>query len=265
MKFLAKLFVVSIWLFIWLGPQLFVYDIDSHDADLHFFAVLLKALVMLNVLFMGTPLLILLGKICPNLVSSVSNLPNKFDKSIKIETKKEEKHSILPKYQEELEKSKYTTIPIENWHSKDKLCGIYCILNLVTKSIYMGQAIDINFKSNNHFQLLFHRQHPNTDLQKEYNTFEGNIEAVYRTCVLSSFEYMSYEKTKPLIIHELKNKIKDLEQSNYFIHNLDDFLFDEEEKSMVLNFEKKNKIAQNQTLNLNHGSTNHFKNLSMNH
>lgn len=245
-KFLSKLFVLSLWLLIWLGPQILVYDIDSSSGEYHFLAILLKAMVMLNVLFMGTPLLILLNRICPSLVHSISNLPNKFDSAKKIDDQTEvKKISVLPHGMRLAEPQMETILPTENWTPNEKICGIYCILNLVTKSIYLGHAIDVNFKSHYHFRLLAHKNHPNVSLQKEYNTFEDNVNSVYRVSMLMETNYVNYEETKSFILHQFKEKINELHHSDYIIHNYDDALFDVEEAQMISQFEiKEHKVVK---------------------
>ena len=54
----------------------------------------------------------------------------------------------------------------------DKICGIYCIENLVNKKKYIGQSIDISARFKKHKNLLCNNKHNNIPLAEypENNT-----------------------------------------------------------------------------------------------
>lgn len=54
----------------------------------------------------------------------------------------------------------------------DKICGIYCIENLVNKKKYIGQSIDINARFKKHKNLLCNNQHNNVHLQSAWNLYQ---------------------------------------------------------------------------------------------
>lgn len=54
---------------------------------------------------------------------------------------------------------------------KNKICGIYCIENIVNKKKYIGQSINIVGRFNEHRFLLRHKKHRNDHLQKSWNKY----------------------------------------------------------------------------------------------
>lgn len=47
----------------------------------------------------------------------------------------------------------------------EKICGIYCIENLVNNKKYIGQSVDIINRKQNHFSKLKNKHHENQYLQ----------------------------------------------------------------------------------------------------
>ena len=54
----------------------------------------------------------------------------------------------------------------------DKICGIYCIENLVNKKKYIGQSIDISARFKKHKNLLCNNKHNNIHLQAAWNLYQ---------------------------------------------------------------------------------------------
>lgn len=56
-------------------------------------------------------------------------------------------------------------------------CGIYCIKNLSTNKVYIGQALDINKRWKEHKRGLANNRHFNSHLQRAWNKYgENNFE-----------------------------------------------------------------------------------------
>lgn len=66
----------------------------------------------------------------------------------------------------------------------DKICGIYCIENLVNKKKYIGQSIDISSRFKKHKNLLCNNKHNNIHLQSAWNLYkEHNFQFyILETC-----------------------------------------------------------------------------------
>lgn len=54
---------------------------------------------------------------------------------------------------------------------KSKICGIYCIENLLNHKKYIGQSIDIDVRIYNHKRHLRLNHHDNDYLQNEWNKY----------------------------------------------------------------------------------------------
>ena len=55
--------------------------------------------------------------------------------------------------------------------TKEKICGIYCIENLINNKVYIGQSIDVYQRLSSHKSALKHNRHDNTYLQHAYNKY----------------------------------------------------------------------------------------------
>lgn len=73
---------------------------------------------------------------------------------------------------------------------KNKLCGIYCIENIVNHKKYIGQSVDIKTRFRNHKSELRHNKHKNEHLQSSWNTYgeDSFIFYVLEYCELASLD-----------------------------------------------------------------------------
>lgn len=63
--------------------------------------------------------------------------------------------------------------------AKEKLCGIYCIENLVNYKKYIGQSVDVYGRWNQHRSELRHNAHENEHLQNAWNLYKESSFCFY--------------------------------------------------------------------------------------
>ena len=54
---------------------------------------------------------------------------------------------------------------------KEKICGIYCIENMINNKKYVGQSININARWESHISTLNNNHHYNSHLQQSWNKY----------------------------------------------------------------------------------------------
>ena len=78
--------------------------------------------------------------------------------------------------------------------AKEKICGIYCIKNLVNNKVYIGQSIDIDKRWYTHKSELNRNAHKNKKLQNAWNKY-GSSQFEFRILkVCSKDELDNFEK-----------------------------------------------------------------------
>lgn len=94
----------------------------------------------------------------------------------------------------------------------DKICGIYCIENLVNEKKYVGQSIDINARFRKHKNLLCNNKHNNVHLQSAWNIYKEH-----------NFKFYIIEECSIDLLDEReKYYIKELQVTHYdFGYNIE--------------------------------------------
>lgn len=71
-----------------------------------------------------------------------------------------------------------------------KICGVYCIENLVNKKKYIGQSIDIDARFKKHKNLLCNNKHNNVHLQSAWNLYQEHNFQFYilKECIVEQLD-----------------------------------------------------------------------------
>ena len=72
----------------------------------------------------------------------------------------------------------------------EKVSGIYCIRNLVTGDLYIGQAVNLHTRKRQHFNSLKRGDHDSIYLQNAYNKY-GKDNFVFETLFICEPEYLT--------------------------------------------------------------------------
>ena len=59
--------------------------------------------------------------------------------------------------------------------AKEKICGIYCIENIINHKKYIGQSQNVFRRMYNHKNLLRNNKHHNSYLQNSWNKYGENL------------------------------------------------------------------------------------------
>jgi group I intron endonuclease len=72
----------------------------------------------------------------------------------------------------------------------EKICGIYCIENIKTCKVYVGQSINIHKRITNHISDLSNKVHVNVHLQRAWNLYgqESFVFSIITTCTLEDLD-----------------------------------------------------------------------------
>jgi len=81
----------------------------------------------------------------------------------------------------------------------DKICGIYCIKNVINNKVYIGKSKNISERWEKHLYALKSNTHPNSHLQSSFNKY-GEVN--FSFLILDSFE-----EIEEITLNELEIKL----------------------------------------------------------